>query len=267
MPWEDNMSFYRYFVPTNKVPSEHNTDILRGAVTAHFKAHYKFMPWVSMPMSKSFLRIVDVPRFQGTHYDLDHLTEWEEVASALKASPIWTSSHILCGDLHIVCTSKASTTATAFFDIWNTASGAHACQLVDKQFMFRGRPLWIHSSLKSFGVLLCTRCWRWGHPISRCHAVAAKFLRCSGPHKLEEHCAVAGCCKGNPKVDPPQALMPAGEPCSHLPRCPNCGKNHSAHECACVFWSHRFDQLWHVEKYCQVQANSFAHHQSLTSSH
>ncbi|PPQ94194.1 hypothetical protein CVT25_003936, partial [Psilocybe cyanescens] len=68
-----------------------------------------------------------------THYDLDHLTEREEVASALKASPIWSSSHILCGDPRVVRTSKASTTATAFFDIWDTASGARARQLVDKQ--------------------------------------------------------------------------------------------------------------------------------------
>ncbi|PPQ83527.1 hypothetical protein CVT25_006962, partial [Psilocybe cyanescens] len=128
-----------YSIPTDKVPSEHDTDILCDTVTSHFKAHYKFTPWVSMPMSKSFLRIVDVPRFLGssvlimtwtislnrrsTHYDLDHLTEQEEVALALKASPIWSPSHILCSDLRIVRTSKASTTATAFFDIWDTASG------------------------------------------------------------------------------------------------------------------------------------------------
>ncbi|PPQ93933.1 hypothetical protein CVT25_010844 [Psilocybe cyanescens] len=68
---------------------------------------------------------------------------------------------------------------------------------------------------------------------------------------LEEHRTVAGCCKGNLKADPPQAPMPGGEPCPHTPRCPNCGKNHGAHERACVFWSHRFDQLWHVEKYRQ----------------
>ncbi|PPQ93734.1 hypothetical protein CVT25_013042 [Psilocybe cyanescens] len=256
-----------YAVPTDKVPSERDTDILCGAVTTHFKAHYKFMPWVGMPMSKSFLRIVDVPQFQGTHYDLDHLTKREEVASALKASPIWTSSHILCWDPCIVRTSKASTTATAFFDIWDTTSGARACQLVDKQFMFRGRPLWIHSSWKSSGVPLCTQCWKWGHPVSRCNAVAAKCPHCSGSHKLEEHRAIAGCCKGNPKADPSQAPMPGGEPCPHTPCCPNCGKNHSAHEGACVFWSHRFDQLWHVEKYCQVQANSFVHRQSLTSTY
>ncbi|PPQ91901.1 hypothetical protein CVT25_000721 [Psilocybe cyanescens] len=118
--------------------------------------------------------------------------------------------------------------------------------------MFRGRPLWICSSSKSSGVPLCTRCWKWGHPVGRCHAAAAKCPRCSGPHKLEEHRAVAGCCKGNPKADPPQAPTPGGEPCPHTPHCPNCGKNHSAHERACVFWSHRFDQLWHVEKYRQV---------------
>ncbi|PPQ95090.1 hypothetical protein CVT25_002771 [Psilocybe cyanescens] len=35
-----------YSVPTDKVPSEHDMDILRGTVTAHFKAHYKFTPWV-----------------------------------------------------------------------------------------------------------------------------------------------------------------------------------------------------------------------------
>ncbi|PPQ93964.1 hypothetical protein CVT25_015113 [Psilocybe cyanescens] len=173
-----------YSVPTDKVPSERDTDILRGAITSHFKAHYNFKPWVGMPMSKSFLRIVDVPRFQGTHYDLDHLTERDEVASALKASPIWSPSHILCGNPHIVCTSKASTTATAFFDIWDTASGARARQLIDKQFMFRGRPLWIQACSKSSGVPLCTWCWRWGHPVGCCHAAVVKCPRCSGPHKL-----------------------------------------------------------------------------------
>ncbi|PPQ94386.1 hypothetical protein CVT25_002459 [Psilocybe cyanescens] len=44
-----------YSVPTNKVPSERDMDILRGAVTAYFKTHYKFTPWVGMPTSKSFL--------------------------------------------------------------------------------------------------------------------------------------------------------------------------------------------------------------------
>ncbi|PPQ91088.1 hypothetical protein CVT25_011953 [Psilocybe cyanescens] len=40
-----------YSVPTDKVPSERDTDILCGAVTAHFKTHYKFTPWVGMPTS------------------------------------------------------------------------------------------------------------------------------------------------------------------------------------------------------------------------
>ncbi|PPQ90825.1 hypothetical protein CVT25_012159 [Psilocybe cyanescens] len=83
------------------VPSEHDTDILRGMITSHFKVHYKFTPWVGMPTSKLFLQIVDIPRFQGTHYDLDHLTDWDEVASALKAlshlvsisHTVWRSPH------------------------------------------------------------------------------------------------------------------------------------------------------------------------------
>ncbi|PPQ92730.1 hypothetical protein CVT25_014047, partial [Psilocybe cyanescens] len=58
------LAYDGYSLPTDKVPSERDTDILRGAITAHFKAHYDFTPWVGMPTSKSFLRIVDVPRFQ-----------------------------------------------------------------------------------------------------------------------------------------------------------------------------------------------------------
>ncbi|PPQ88816.1 hypothetical protein CVT25_008486, partial [Psilocybe cyanescens] len=55
------LTYNRYSVPTDKVSSKCDLDIFRGAVTSHFKTHYKFTPWVSMPTSKSFLRIVDVP--------------------------------------------------------------------------------------------------------------------------------------------------------------------------------------------------------------
>ncbi|PPQ91177.1 hypothetical protein CVT25_002586 [Psilocybe cyanescens] len=56
------IAYNGYSVPTDKVPSEHDTDILRGAVTAHFKTHYKFMPWVlimtwiTSPNGKRLLR-------------------------------------------------------------------------------------------------------------------------------------------------------------------------------------------------------------------
>ncbi|PPQ93297.1 hypothetical protein CVT25_015105 [Psilocybe cyanescens] len=49
------LTYDGYSIPTDKVPSECDTDMLRGMVTSHFKAHYKFTPWVGMPTSKSFL--------------------------------------------------------------------------------------------------------------------------------------------------------------------------------------------------------------------
>ncbi|PPQ94892.1 hypothetical protein CVT25_004373 [Psilocybe cyanescens] len=49
------LAYNGYSVPTDKIPSKRDMDILCGVITSHFKAHYKFMLWVSMPTSKLFL--------------------------------------------------------------------------------------------------------------------------------------------------------------------------------------------------------------------
>ncbi|PPQ92327.1 hypothetical protein CVT25_008509 [Psilocybe cyanescens] len=180
-----------YSLPTNKVPSECDTNIIYDTVIVHFQHCYKFTPWIGIPTSKLFLQVVDVPQFKDTKMDLDHLTK---------------------RGIH---NSKTSTTAVAYFDIWDTASSACTCQLIDKQLMFRGCSLWIWACSKSSGILLCTWCWKQGHPIGCCYTLATKCPQCSSPHKLEKHCTVAPCCKSNPKANPPQALMLMGEPCPH----------------------------------------------------
>lgn len=52
----------------------------------------------------------------------------------------------------------------------------------------------------------------------------ARFIICTGPHKVEEHqCGVIGCTKGRGKV------------CVHVTvKCPNCGGGHMANSPRCV---------------------------------
>ncbi|PPR04569.1 hypothetical protein CVT26_002446, partial [Gymnopilus dilepis] len=142
---------------------------------------------------------------------------------------------------------------------WDSQSGSRAKELIGKPFMFRTHKLVIEAARSNPGTPLCTRCWRWGHPaIIACRAAQPKCACCAGPHTEDQHRHYAGCCKGDASADPPVAPTPAGQPCPHTKRCPNCGRNHSAYERACKFWSHRFDREWFVAKYAEVRAHRLA---------
>ncbi|PPR06775.1 hypothetical protein CVT26_003903 [Gymnopilus dilepis] len=258
-------------------------------------------PWVGLPGSTSYLRIRDVPYYKRTprsRDDKEARTSPSEVVDAMLASAIIKEHLFLKGVLRITHNSQSSTTATAYFNIWDSQSASRAKELIGKPFMFRthklvmeavranpGTPLctccwrWGHPAIacragKPFmfrthklvieaaranpGTPLCTRCWRWGHPAIACRAAQPKCARCAGPHTEDQHRHHAGCCKGEASADPPVAPTPAGQPCPHTKCCPNCGRNHSAYERACKFWSHRFDREWFVAKYAEVRANRMA---------
>ncbi|PPR07657.1 hypothetical protein CVT26_001603 [Gymnopilus dilepis] len=153
---------------------------------------------------------------------------------------------------------KLLTHPGAYFNIWDSQSGSRTKELIGKPFMFRTHKLVIEAARANPGTPLCTRCWRWGHPAIACRAAQPKCARCAGPHTEDQHRHHAGCCKGDASADPPVAPTPAGQPCPHTKRCPNCGRNHSAYERACKFWSHRFDREWFVAKYAEVRAHRLA---------
>ncbi|KAF8961243.1 hypothetical protein BDZ97DRAFT_1664522 [Flammula alnicola] len=156
---------------------------------------------------------------------------------------------MLAGPPRVIRNSKASSTAHAFFEIYDSQSGQRAKRLINKTFMFRGRVILIRPAVASVGVPLCTRCWRWGHPKTSCKACQPICARCSGPHELEVHRIAASCCKPHPEAKPPTK----GTPLASLARCPSCHKDHWASSSHCSFWRHRFDRPWIEAKYAEVR--------------
>ena len=154
----------------------------------------------------------------------------------------------------MVCDSTKSTSCTVFFNIWDSQRGSRAKALVDRPIMILGSRCFIRAARANPGVPMCTRCYRWGHPVISCRAPQRRCPACSGPHSIDEHRAAAGCCKGNPNANPPVPPTPRDQPCPHSARCPNCRGNHLSMAMACPFWRHRFDRNWIVAKYSEVHA-------------
>ncbi|KXN86164.1 hypothetical protein AN958_10466, partial [Leucoagaricus sp. SymC.cos] len=94
------------------------------------------------------------------------------------------------------------------------------------------------------GVPVCQRCWRWGHSTRTCKSQAPRCPHCAGPHSEANHRSLASCCRGNPTANPPVPATMEGAPCPHTARCVNCSGEHSASDCKCPYWWHRFDREW-----------------------
>ncbi|TFK22182.1 Gag-like protein, partial [Coprinopsis marcescibilis] len=140
---------------------------------------------------------------------------------------------------------------TVYFNIWDSLAGTKAKALIGKPVYIAGWTCTIQAAKANPGAALCQRCWCWGHPSSGCTAKAVSCADCSRPHDQAIHRQVAGCCKGNPKGNPPVALTPASHPCPHK-RCVNCRGNHAANDLKCPFWGHCFDSDWIKQQYAEV---------------
>jgi len=75
---------------------------------------------------------------------------------------------------------------------------------------------------------------------------------CMGPHREENHWALAACYKGHPKQVPPVPPTADGGPCPHLALCKNFSKPHAANSPCCQFWQHCFNHFWIVERYAKT---------------
>ena len=158
------------------------------------------------------------------------------------------------GPPRVVRDSPKSTSCMVFFNIWDSQQGSQAKALIDRPITIMGYRCFIHAAHANPGVPICTRCHRWGHAVSSCWAPQHQCPACSSPHSIDEHRVAAGCCKGNPNVNPPVLPTPRNQPCPHSARCPNCRGHHLATAMACPFWRHRFDRNWIVAKYSKVRA-------------
>ncbi|TFK16336.1 hypothetical protein FA15DRAFT_607564 [Coprinopsis marcescibilis] len=141
--------------------------------------------------------------------------------------PPWVQNIYFTGQPRLVCNLRHSTICTAYFNIWESLAGTKAKTLIGRLVSMGGKTCQIQAMKANLGVALCQRWWRWGHSAFGCTAKVLSCPKCSGPHEQGQHCQVAGCCKGNPKANPPVPAVPMGEPCTYM-RCINCMGNHAA---------------------------------------
>ncbi|KXN90285.1 hypothetical protein AN958_04441, partial [Leucoagaricus sp. SymC.cos] len=191
----------------------------------------------------SYLKVMDVPFFKA---DGQQVTA-DNVRAVMRKSHMATS-FTLVNSPWVMRNSRCADTATVWFDVLDSQSGATAKCLIGSSFQFGPASCFVRAAHSHSGIPLCQRCWHWGHSTRPCRSQAPRCPRCAGPHTEASHCDHASCCRGNPSVKPSQELTPAGAPCLHAMCCVNCKGDHSASDQWCPFWHHRFDQGWLAEK-------------------
>src|SRR6267154_111200 len=163
----------------------------------------------------------------------------------------------LANSPRIMRNAKGSDTATVWFDIHDSQSGAARSALAGKSIQFGSHSCLIHGAKANPGSPLCQRCWRWGHSTRSCRVQTSSCPQCAGPHSEANHRSHAACCKEQPDATPPVAATPFGIPCPHESRCVNCNGSHAANDKKkCPFWRHRFDREWISRRYSAVSAGS-----------
>jgi hypothetical protein len=140
-----------------------------------------------------------------------------------------------------------------YLNISDSVSGARAKALLRQSVQFGWYIAHFRAARANPGMALCSHCWHWGHPESACCTPQGRCPTCSGPHRKEHHCTLAGCCKGNPNANPPILPTAEGLPCPHPVRCLNCCKAHAADDHKCDFWCHCFDSEWIKAHYAEVR--------------
>jgi hypothetical protein len=230
------------------VPNEGDLNVVRGWLTVSYPDLARSIV-ADPPMSKSYLKLVGVPRFRNA---LQELTLPSDIMDAFDKSPL--TAHInLAAPPRLVKESEGSTVVTAYFDIWDTSTGARSRCLHGKRIIALGRECFIRGTTPQVGVPICQKCWKWGHSAHVCHE-NHRCARCRQPHRTDEHRLRASCCKGQPKNDPPVPPTPAVMPCPHKHRCLACRKEgHPVTDRKCEFWYARFDRKKIEALYAKVR--------------
>ncbi|KXN85082.1 hypothetical protein AN958_11720 [Leucoagaricus sp. SymC.cos] len=185
-----------------------------------------------VPRSRSYLMILDI----------SYPVTKDDVTNAIHAAsepPIG-----LAAQPCIMHNSQHSDTATVWFNVWDSQSRANVKKLNGQFVTISPCRCVIWPAKAQPRISLYQQCWHWGHPTNSCKAEAIHCPRCSGPHLEKNYWEYTGCCKGNPKADPPIPLTIADVDCLHVSICLNCHGKHAANNHKCKFWHHCFDTGW-----------------------
>ncbi|KAK1234029.1 hypothetical protein PQX77_002777 [Marasmius sp. AFHP31] len=235
---------------TSAIATTPEVEIIAARIRDMVPSEFKNSLWVGLPTSTSYLKVLDVP-YYSTRGDRTPITA-EEVIEQFGSSPLREDLGCISGKPRVVHNSSKSTTATVYFNVFDSQTGTRVKRLIDRQLHIHGRSCYIRAAASNPGTSICQRCCRWGHSANSCRAPQPRCLKCLEPHLAEEHCSAAGCCKGNSKATPPVPPTLAGDPCPHRSTCADCRGDHSAFERKCPFWRHRFDREWIDAKYAEI---------------
>ncbi|KAF5318521.1 hypothetical protein D9619_010814 [Psilocybe cf. subviscida] len=242
------VAFSGWVLAASNVPSEAELNTVRLVIYSVCANHSDPKPWVGLPASTSYLRIMGAPYFNDRTGTVR--MQPSDFETKLLAAPFRDLVQ-LSGPPRIVRDSRTAWTCTVYFNIHDSQTGARASQLIKRELMFGNVVCPIQGTRANSGTPHCMRCHRWGHPTTACMARATVCAHCAGPHNEDNHREAAACCQAKPKANPPVPATAAGAPCPHSPHCVNCGGDHLATARKCVFFRNRFDREWITARYAQ----------------
>jgi len=239
-----------YSLTTSQVANVKDLELICSAVTPLLPTGLQY--WMGLPTYMSFMKIVDVLYYSNLVNKVK--TTVAEVKAAIAASPL-AKNFKYAAEPRTVCNSDVSTTAKVYINIWDSQAGTRTRGIIDKPLLFGTGSCYVCAATANAGAPLCQQCWRWGHTIRGCKAPQLRCSHCASPHESESQCHVCGLCKGNLKAKPPIQPTAADQPCPHPARCSNCRERHSATDCKCLFWCHRYNPQWINAKYAEVRVH------------
>ncbi|KAF5325366.1 hypothetical protein D9619_009658 [Psilocybe cf. subviscida] len=189
---------------------------------------YNPKPWVGLPASTSYLRIM------GALY-------WSDSTGTVRLTPNDFEAKMLAAPFKELCVTAAPVGPARSTSTYTTAKLA----LVP--------PNSSNGTRATAGTPHCMRCHRWGHPTTACMATKTVCAHCAGPHNEANHREAAACCQAKPKANPPVLATLAGVDWPHAPHCVNCRGDNLVTARKCVFFRNRFDREWINARYAQFQ--------------
>jgi hypothetical protein len=153
---------------TNHVATQSEISLIGSTVTAGL-APLKPAE-ASLPTLRSYLKIIDVPYFRGSV----PITP-DQICDVMGQSHM-VSSFILTNTPHVMQNLRKSDTATMWFDIADSQSGASAKRLIGTTLQIRPMSCYVRAACAHPGTPLCQHYWCWGHSTKACCVQAPRCL-------------------------------------------------------------------------------------------
>ncbi|TFK16721.1 hypothetical protein FA15DRAFT_711473 [Coprinopsis marcescibilis] len=137
---------------TTLVANPKDINIIHAKVLEVCPTSHKDKTWVGLPMSTSYLKVLNVPFYKNIADGT--LATADDIANALKASPLAQNIYFT-GQPRLVRNSKCSTTCTAYFNIWDSLAGTKAKTLIGRLVSMGGKTCQIQAAKANLGAALC----------------------------------------------------------------------------------------------------------------